>query len=88
MRWAWRANGNGFDLVLTESHGLVFKEVTFGFVTSDFRYYDCWNGKNIGQCESMIEAKRLLIEYTLRKISMAYEDSKPVFGEPEERRKP
>ena len=85
MRWAWRANGNAFELVLTVSHGLVFKEVTFGFITGDFRYFDSWNGLKVGQCKSMIEAKRSLMEYTLRKIANAYEDSKPVFGEPEER---
>ena len=85
MRWAWRANGNGFDLVLTESNGLTFKEVTFGFITGDLRCYDSWNGKRVGQCKSMIEAKRELRRYTVNKILGAHEDSKPVFGEPEER---
>lgn len=84
MKWAWRACGSGFDLVLTESHGLGFKEVTFGYVVGNsLRAYDSWNGKTVGEYPSMIEAKRGLLEYTMNKIGMAYESSKIIFRDGE-----
>jgi hypothetical protein len=80
MKWAWRAVGSGFDLVLTESHGLGFKEVTFGYIVGNsLRAYDSWNGNRVGEYTSMIEAKRGLLEYTVAKINMAHESSKVIF---------
>ena len=83
MKWAWRCGGGSQDLVLTINRGLVFKEVTFGWVDSKNRAYDSWTGAKVCEAVSAIEAKRILLEHVMSSIASATESSKPLFGEGE-----
>lgn len=76
MKWVWQADSGGFTLALCQSGGLVYREVTFGWVDSKNRAYESWGGKKVAEADSMIEAKRLLIEHVLSQINNAHKQTK------------
>jgi hypothetical protein len=75
------ADGGGQTLVLCQSSGLVYREVTFGWVDSKGRAYESWGGKKVAESSRMVESQRLLLEYILKQINSAHVDSKPGFYE-------
>ena len=79
MKWVWQADSGGFTLVLCQS-GLVYREVTFGWINSKNEAYESWGGKCIAKGQTMIETKRMLIDYIVDQISKATMQTKVEFA--------